>query len=480
MKIDSCPVSYAQERMWRLDDFLQDHFSTAALNVPCVLPMKGKLDIDALSKSLKDLVNKHASLRTIFFEHNNLLYQKLLDKVDFEISIYDLSDFEKQKDKADNIIRQETEYEFSLSNEILFRTSLIILDQQNFIIIFLFHHLISDEWSLRVFFKELEKTYEKHLIKEDVSYPIDTSYLEFSERQRRWLEEGKFKNQYKYWSEKLRDLPHEIHFPIDKPIPKEISTSGYFIYELDESLCQQIKDFSRAQNTTIFMIFLAAYKIAIQKYSQCRDIFVATPIGNRHYKNVQNTIGCFVNAVLLRTTVDENKTYKQLIDSIRETALEAYDHQDIPFNLLMDALDASEGFQKYIPQFVFELKKLNHYKLELPEIVVNEKNKDNLNHQSYITLEIEYTQDLFEEATISKFMNNLITIVESMIQNPEALIRKELFNKLEINKKSTDCENTILYSKESPENVEDKKTSNDLEAIMKLNKCLKLSVKDSG
>ncbi|MBX9786192.1 MAG: hypothetical protein K2Y08_02530 [Alphaproteobacteria bacterium] len=481
------PVSYAQERMWKIDAFLQDRLSTTALNIPCILEVKGGLDIRVLNRSLQEIVTKHASLRSVFTEKNNSLYQYILDDVVFNIYVEDFSNLDHitQKRKTNNIINQNIEYEFSKSQEILFRTTMIKLGQQRYVLIFLFHHIISDEWSLKVFFNDLEKTYVKHLYQEKTLPSIDRSYLEFSEWQKKWFKENKFKDQFHYWSNKLENVPNTIYFPTDNRDKGEVSSAGFYSYQFDQNLYDRLKDFSQKNNTTVFMIILAAYKTFIHIYSQSNDILVATPITNRHYKNVQNTIGCFVNLVLLRTSFDQTLTYSQLLQTVKETSLEAHDNQDMPFNLLMDQLDKSDNFEKYFPQFVFELKTLNHYVPHLPHLKINEygkkyeKNPKYENFQKLIVLEIEYCSDLFDENTVEIFMISLIKIVEQILDQPDSLVQKTLLDNLKNKREETIQKESQKYDSGEGGNTESSKNiSLDLKAIQKLNKCIKLSVKE--
>jgi len=349
----------------------------------------------------------------------------------------------------------------------------------------LFHHIISDEWSLKVFFDDLEITYTKHLNQEKTLPTIDMRYIEFSEWQKKWFEGSKFKNQFNYWANKLKNMPNDIFFPTDKPDKGEVSSAGFYPYQLDRKLYERLKDFSQKNNTTIFMILLAAYKTLIHKYSQSDDILVATPIANRHYKNVENTIGCFVNLVMLRTLFHQSLTYAQLIQTVKQTALEAYDNQDMPFNLLMDHLDKSESFEKYFPQFVFELKTLNHYVPHLPKLEINEygkkyeRNPLNNNFQKLIELEIEYSSDLFDEKTIKVFMNSLIKIVEQIVEKPTSLVKKTLLKDLrEKRQEILQKEAQQLDPCESEDSQDVVNISLDLKAVQKLNKCIKLSVKE--
>lgn len=481
------PASYAQERMWKIDAFLQDRLSTIALNIPCILEVKGNLNIRTLNSSLQEIVTKHASLRSVFTEKNHSLYQRILDEADFNIYVEDFSnlDHTTQKHKTNDMINQNIEHEFSKSKELLFRTTLIKLGQQHYVLIFLFHHIISDEWSLKVFFNDLEKTYIKHLNQEKTLPSIDMRYLEFSEWQKKWFKDNKLMDQFHYWSNKLKNIPNTIYFPTDKRDKGEVSSAGFYSYQFDQNLYDRLKDFSQKNNTTVFMIILAAYKAFIHMYSQSNDILVATPIANRHYKNVQNTIGCFVNLVLLRTSFDQSLTYSQLLQTVKEASLEAHDNQDMPFNLLMDQLYKSESFEKYFPQFVFELKTLNHYVPHLPHLEINEygkkyeKDPKYDNFQKLIVLEIEYSSSLFDEKTVKVFMNNLIKIVEQILDQPGTLVQKTLLDDLKNKRQETIQKESQKYGSGEGRNSKDSKNiSLDLKAIQKLNRCIKLSVKE--
>lgn len=478
------PVSYSQERMWCMDNFLQSH-DIFALNIPSIIKVKGDLNFQVFKDSLKEIVMGNSSFQCLFVEKNGELYQYVSNKFSFEPMLEDVTNLNKRDKyrRIKKIVKEKIEYNFSKSENILFQNTIIKTNHNRFIVIFLFHHIISDEWSLKLFFDELSTIYEKKLNKKKVSLTLNTDYLEFCTWQKKWFQGDIFEKQLAYWHEQLQGLPKIIPFPSDKVGKNRISKSSYYHHFLSRKLCKQLKEFSHNNNVTIFCILLAAYKILLHIYSLSREIAVAIPIANRHYKKAKDTIGCYVGQVLVKNYFDETVSFVRFAKIVNKSLLEAFDNQDMPYNILMDKLDKLGGPEKYFPQFVFEYKISNHYLPRLPGLTLSEYRKTSQrSHKIHlpfklIDLEVEYASDLFNKESMKTLMNTLVEIITQGMKSPDSPILLSQKSIKHIPKKEAD-KNTFIHQIVSDNKKNSKKTTNffdDALTIEKINKCIKLS-----
>ncbi len=437
------PISYAQKRVWNLDKFMSQNFGFAIFNIPYIIEVAGDLNVEILNKSINFLIARHLSLRTGILEKDGELFQKVFDKVEYKLEVKKPCNEQKfSKKEIQCILEQEINHTFNLNQAPLFRATLIELDNDKYILVFLLHHIISDEWSVGIFSQELSRIYTNYLqghlpglIK------LESSYGQFSTWQKAWFEGEKLDQQLNFWKSKL-DNHKLFHIPFDHENNEVVSESGSYRFSLNEEITRKLKELSAGVSSTLFITLLAIYKVALHKIYNQNDILVVSPISSRHYDGVENLIGCFVNYIILRSKIEEECSFLALLNDIKISALEAYDNQDIPFDMLMDNVSEEEGYQKYFPQLFFEMKKAKKYSLDFPgtttkwcnnldiESLLNndlrnnddEKSSEEISDCNALDIEIEYSAALYNESTFARLADNFMFITKQIIDNPQIII----------------------------------------------------------
>ncbi|MBY0463081.1 MAG: amino acid adenylation domain-containing protein, partial [Alphaproteobacteria bacterium] len=434
----SIPLSFAQQRLWFLDQLLPE---VALYNIPIALKLKGPLDIPALESAFNALIERHESLRTTFLSTAGEAYQHILSHFIIELAkcSVDLTNLKKDKQKifAENLVQQEATTSFNLSTDSLIRVKLLILAKDDHILLITLHHIISDGWSMEIFFKELSSLYNAYAqAKEPSLAPLPLQYADFSLWQREWLQGEVLEQQLSYWKEKLLNIPDLLELPTDKLRPKELSYRGAsYHYTFSKEIKDQLNQLAQHHQASLFMTLLTAFQVLLYRYTGQKDIVVGYPIANRHYKEIEGLIGFFVNTLALRTTFEGHETFIDILNKIKETTLQAYQHQDVPFEQLVDHLNISRSLNRNpVFQVVFTLQNAIKDPLGLREIQVDpfyssypiSKFDLSLNiHENEETLgvEIEYATDLFEAETIERMGNHFKELIEGILLRPNQSIQ---------------------------------------------------------
>jgi amino acid adenylation domain-containing protein/non-ribosomal peptide synthase protein (TIGR01720 family) len=333
------PLSYGQQRLWVLD---QLEGSSADYNMADGLLLHGPVDLNILTRTLNTIVQRHESLRTCFRSVDGQPVQMIEPSLHIDIPLVDLRFLcaDEQGERVDQALRDETTQPFDLSQAPLVRFQLLQFDNQKYVLIRNFHHIISDGWSAALFDTELRMLYEAfHEGRDNPLQDLPVQYADFTLWQRKRLAEETATRQLNYWTEKLRGIPEEIALPLDRrrPVVRN-SQAKQCKVALDSSYVESLKQLSRSQRVTLYMTLLASFGVLLSRYSGEEDIVIGTPIANRGDINLEKLIGFFVNTLVLRLQVMPNQTFLDLLKQVRKTTLEAYLHQDLPFERLVDAL----------------------------------------------------------------------------------------------------------------------------------------------
>lgn len=478
-------LSSAQERVWHLNKLMSQNFGFEIFNIPYLLELEGNLDLELLSNSIHFLIQRHSALRTYITEINDEPVQKIANKVDFKLNIRRLENKNSSisNDEILSCIKEEINYAFNLGIPPLFRTTIIELGNDKYLLVFLFHHIISDEWSVGIFSRELSSLYTSYLNGLSPTLPkIESSYVNFSIWQKDWLSSESFKQQLCYWNKKL-NKHHLFHIPFDHKEITGISEAGSYRFRIDQEQTKKLKLFSSAASSTLFITMLTIYITTLHKLYKQKDLLIVSPITNRHYEGVENIIGCFVNMVPVRNKIESGESFSDLLKRVKTSAFEAYDNQDIPFDILMENTYKTEGNEKYFPQLFYEMKTSSNYLLDLPEITTNWYNNLDIKHlfskknmntkdNNFIDLEFEYSAELYDEETFLSLANNLIFIMKQVINDVDIKIQK--ISTLPKKIKTTDCPTSSTSSlPKLTDEIKIKRTITE-----KLNRYLKLSVKE--
>ena len=336
------PLSFAQQRLWFLDQLLPD---TALYNVPLALKLTGTLNLNILEKAFDALIERHESLRTIFPTTEGEAQQLILPLLSVNMAqcLEDISSLshEQQQDFIDTLASQEANTPFNLSSGPLIRLKLLKLSSQEHVLFITLHHIISDGWSMGIFFKELSVLYNAYLEGQKPDLPfLPIQYADFALWQRQWLQGDVLEAQLSYWKQQLADIPDLLELPTDKPRPKELTYKGAtYSYSLSKEIKDQLNQLSQQQGTSLFMALLAIFQILLYRHTGQKDVVVGSPIANRHYKEIEGLVGFFVNTLALKTSFEGYESFLDILHKVKETTLQAYQHQDIYFDQLVDYLN---------------------------------------------------------------------------------------------------------------------------------------------
>ncbi|HET8889403.1 MAG TPA: amino acid adenylation domain-containing protein, partial [Candidatus Angelobacter sp.] len=333
------PLSFAQERLWFLHQLEPD---SAGYSAPGAVTIRGELDVSQLEEAFNLIIARHENLRTLFPIHEGQAQQLILDRLDFKLERIDLSHYqvtEERDRKVREICRTESARSFDLAQGPLLRGKVITLNEHEHVLMLNMHHIISDGWSLGILIKELGLIVAAlRQGRRPELEPLPIQYADYSVWQRSWLEEGGIlKQQLAYWQEKLAGVPESLDLATDLPRPSVQSFAGAtHEFAVDAQLMGQLKMLAEQQGCTLFMVLLAVWKVLLYRYTGQNDICVGSPIANRQYAETESLIGMFVNTLALRTQVEGGDTFAELLTKVRTTCLEAYEHQDAPFEKVVD------------------------------------------------------------------------------------------------------------------------------------------------
>ena len=335
---DEIPLSFAQQRLWFLDRIEPGN---PTYNVPAAFRLAGELSVHALEQSLTEIARRHEVLRTIFSTVNGEQVQMILPPSHFSLAYTDLSDRpESEREQAlPSMLSKEAERSFDLSRGPLIRAQLLRLASQDHVLFLNMHHIISDGWSMGVLFRELSELYQAYGLGKASPLPeLAVQYADYSIWQRQWLQGEELDRQLSYWRKQLDGIS-PLQLPTDRVRPPVQSYQGSSqALDISVRLSEAIKSLSQRENVTLFMTLLAAFQLLLSRYCGQDNIAVGTPIAGRTRQEIERLIGFFVNTLVLRADLSANPTFTELLRQVRETTLDAYTHQDLPFEKLVGGI----------------------------------------------------------------------------------------------------------------------------------------------
>ncbi len=436
------PLSYAQQRLWFLDQLLPD---SAAYVVPLALQLTGRLDVMTLARCLQDLVQRHEALRTTIATRNGLSIQIIAADRQISLPMVELSALDRQVREiaCEHLLRQEAQQPFLLERGPLMRTTLLRLEEERHILLLTLHHIITDAWSMGILLRELAVLYQA-LIQHRSSplEPLTIQYADYAVWQRQWLERlgdsqgeeesSPLEQQLAFWRTQLAGAPALLELPTDHPRPQIQTFRGaHYSFVVEPELLAGLRQLSRQESTTLFMTLLTAFGVLLSRYSGQDDLVIGTPIANRTRAEVENVIGFFANTLALRCDLSGSPNVREMLKRVREVALGAYDRQDLPFERLVDALQPERDLS-HTPLFqvMFALQTATVSRLEMTDIQVDLLAVENglarfdltlTMHENGDALQgvLEYNLDLFEPATIQRMAVHFQTLLAEMVAHPE-------------------------------------------------------------
>ena len=436
------PMSFAQQRLWFLDQF---EANSVVYNMPTALRLLGKLQIAALEQSLQTIIHRHEALRTNFTTIDGqpiqvIREQKAGNKEQGIVSIVDLQHLPKteQEIAVEQLTQQQMMTGFDLETEALIRVQLILLNETEQVLLVCMHHIVSDGWSMGVFVQELTQLYNAYCQNQPLPLtPLPIQYSDFAIWQRQWLQGDVLQNQITYWEQQLKDAPTLLSLPTDRPRPAVQTLVGAtHEFALSVELTDKLIKLSQNQGCTLFMTLLAAYDTLLYRYTGQSDILVGSPIANRDRAEIEGLIGLFVNTLVMRTNLADNPRFSELLTRVREVALGAYAHQHLPFEMLVEALQPERDLSHSpLFQVMFNLQNAPVSELELNGLTVSSVPFKGVTAAFDMTLFMqntdnglvgvwEYNTNLFDHSTIERMIGHFVTLLEAVVNNPQERIDK--------------------------------------------------------
>jgi len=429
---EALPLSYAQERLWLLE---QLEPGTHAYNLPLAARITGALDQEAFVQSLQEIQRRHEILRTVFAQVEGKPVQIVGGKTTPAIEIIDLSQHGESDREAEilRLAKAEAHHTFDLSRGPLFRGRLLRLSHEEHVLLLGMHHLVSDGWSVELIEQELATLYHAFVQHKNSPLPeLAIQYADYAlwQRSGSTAQSERLAQQVAYWRNKLAGAPPVLELPTDRPRPAVPSYAGALeMFHLPAEVSQALVALSRRENVTAFMLLLAAFKVLLARYSGRDDLVLGTPIANRNRPELEKLIGFFVNTLVLRTNLEGNPTFRELLHRVRETTLEAYGHQDLPFERIVEELQPVRNLS-YAPifQVMFILQppsvppRFEQITITPMPIHSGTAKFDLLLNMANLPEgfagAFEYSTDLFEAATIRRMAGHFQRLLQGIVENP--------------------------------------------------------------
>ena len=428
------PASFAQQRLWFLDQFEP---GSPFYNIPTAVRLTGHLNVDALRRCLEEIAWRHETLRTTFSLVDGQPMQLINPEVDIPFTIEDLRHLpeEKREQETQRLINNEARKPFILTEGALVRTLLIQVKEHEYVLMITMHHIISDGWSIGVFIKEIAILYDAFSKDQDSPLPeLPIQYADYASWQREWLSGDVLENQLGYWKQKLGGQLPVLELPTDRPRPAVQSSRGNSItVNFPRSVIDAVHSFSAKESVTPFMTYMAAFHALLYRYSRQEDISIGTPIANRTEGETEELIGLFINTLVFRADLSGNPTFRDFLKRVRQTALEAYEHQHLPFEMLVETLQP-ERSMSHTPLFqvMFILQNApvgsglstGGGDLSLQQISVDSGTAtfditiSMTEQKNGLNVSAEYSTDIFDESTIRRMLQHLQILLRNAVSNP--------------------------------------------------------------
>jgi amino acid adenylation domain-containing protein len=429
------PLSFAQQRLWFID---QLEPANPFYNIPVAVRLSGHLNVEALGRTLTEVVRRHEVLRTHFTEVEGEPVQVISPAGALELPVTDLSGMngDERESEARRLTAQEGRTPFDLGRGPLIRARLLRLSEEEHVALLTMHHIVADGWSFGVLVRELAALYAAYVQGDTSPLPeLELQYAGYAAWQRGWLQGEVLEEQLSYWRKQLGGKLPVLELPSDRPRPAVQTFRGsHATFTLRPDVAKGVKKLSRRDSVTPFMTLLAAFQVLLHRYTNQDDLLVGSAIAGRNRKEVEPLIGCFVNTLVLRTDVGGNPRFRELLRRVREVTLSAYAHQDVPFEKLVEELQPERSVS-HTPLFqvAFGMQNTPAAVLELPGLRLSSVAADNEVGRFDLTVWVaektagmqvrwSYNTDLFDEATIGRMQGHYEELLLSVEEEPDACL----------------------------------------------------------
>lgn len=427
---DALPLSFAQQRLWFLQQLEPE---SPFYNVPAAVRLMGSLNVAAFEQSINEILRRHEVLRTAFVTVEGQPQQAIVPTLSVSLPIVDLQALPQSDQHAEavRLAMAEAQRPFNLTQAPLLRVTLLRLAAADHVVLFTLHHIVADGWSTDVLVRELAILYNAFATGTPSPLPdLPIQYADFALWQRQWLQGDVLQRQLAYWKQQLDGIP-VLELPTDCPRPNLPTYRGATqSLKLSRPLLIALKTLSQQHGTTLFMTLLAAFQVLLYRYTGQTDLSVGTPIANRTHPDLEGLIGFFVNTLVLRTQLSGNLSVAQLLDRVREVTLSAYAHQDLPFEMVVEALQPERDMShSSLFQVMFILQNAPTSPPSMAGLRLSPLQTDAKTATFDLTLSVtetaegleaiaEYATDLFHASTIQRLLGHFQTLLEGIVADP--------------------------------------------------------------
>ena len=439
---EALPLSFAQQRLWFLDQLRPGDTS---YSIPAALRLIGDLDVAAFGFAVNEIVRRHEVLRTTFVMRDGEARQEIAPALEIAVPVVDLSglDWEARKTEARRLAGEEARQPFDLAAGPLLRVMLLDLGpcpatgEREHVVAFTLHHIVSDGWSADILIGEFVALYEAFVARRpSLLEDFSLQYADYAVWQRDWLQGEVLNEQLAYWRDKLAGAPPMLELPTDRSRPAVQDHSGAaYNFEVPKDITERLQRLGRREGATLFMVLLAGFQLLLSRHSGQTDICVGTPVANRRRLELEGLIGFFVNTLVLRTDLSGDPSFRVLLARVREMALGAQAHQDLPFERLVEALQPVRDMSRD-PLFHvwFVLQNTTVRERTLSRLRVEPVAMEGGSAKFDLTLDrcietgeglsasIEYATALFDARTIERLARHYCTLLEAIVADPETRI----------------------------------------------------------
>jgi len=426
------PLSFAQQRLWFIDQLRP---GSALYNIPAAVRLTGQLDLEALERTLTEIVRRHETLRTTLTIVAGQPVQVIGAAYPVSLEVIDLSGLADtdRETEVQRLTNEEANRPFDLQHGPLMRASLLRLSELDHVALLTMHHVISDGWSMGVLIREVATLYQAFTrgVDESPLAELPLQYADYAAWQRQWLTGEVLEKQLSYWKQQLGGAA-TLELPTDRPRPAEQSFRGEELaFSLSLELSHALQALTRQEGVTLFMLLLAAWQTLLHRYTHQEDIVVGADMANRNRRETEDLIGFFVNMLVMRTDLSGDPTFRELLGRVREMAFGAYAHQDLPFEKLVEELGVERDLSRNpLFQVVLVLQNTPKEMLDMPGLSVRPMMIEGQNVPFDLLLSIAqgpdgltgslgYSSDLFDRTTVERMLQHLETLLESIVKDPE-------------------------------------------------------------
>jgi amino acid adenylation domain-containing protein len=434
-------LSYAQQRLWFLDQFEKN---SSDYNMPIPLRISGSFDLDIVQKAIKAIIERHEVLRTVYLNREGEPYQQVKQSFDFTVEHHDISTLhgDHKEQKLEQLIVEESFKSFDLEKDLMVRACWIHLtpqsgaEKQEGVLLFNMHHIASDGWSMNVLVSEFNSLYQGFLQGTSTGLePLKLQYSDYAAWQRDWLQGETLDKQVTYWKEQLKDAPLVHGLPLSYARPKEkVHIANQVFGKMPVETSRELLQFAKTHKVTPFMLLHAALALVFARNSNCYDIVLGTQVANRHQPELESLIGFFGNTLVLRA----NTNFEYLpgyIAHIRECNLEALSHQDIPFEQLVDHLSIPRNtLHAPLVQIIFSMEVTQNNDLAIDDLSVTHILEGETRAKFDIDISAQvidgrfyfnwtYDTSIFSREYIRQLNEHLKTTLNSFVSTPELPLR---------------------------------------------------------